>query len=142
MSNSQKHHHIRGRVTGTLLVAAVLALMLAAPSFAGKSTISLVTLNASTTGASTGPTMGSQVSFNVSTTATSKPFVDVQCYQNGTWVYEQWQGFFAGWTGGQTFTLGPTGLWQSGAADCTADLVSLDSYKPRVLTSMKFHVSG
>ena len=114
------------------LVVGILSLACCSQAVAAKSSISL-----SSSGALT---MGSQVTFNVSTSATSRPFVDLQCYQNGTWVYEQWGGFYAGSLNGQTFTLGPTGLWTSGGANCTADLVSLDNYKPRVLASTSFNV--
>ena len=85
---------------------------------------------------------GDTVTFNVSTTATSQPYVNVLCYQNGVQVMNSWNGFF-------DQALNPTrnfGLyspsWQSGAANCTA---SIDMYTKRgtsVITSMSFQVGA
>jgi hypothetical protein len=106
----------------------------------------------STGGGITGPFMvtdtntpglsrGDRVTFNVSTTATSRPWVNVNCYQGGTWVYGEWQGFFPEYLYGQTYTLGPTRLWQSGGADCTAALVSKDGNRDKTLASVSFYVN-
>jgi len=85
---------------------------------------------------------GDTVTFNESTTATSQPYVNVLCYQNGTLVMNSWNGFF-------DQALNPTrnfGLyspsWQSGAANCTA---WLDMYTKRgtaKLASVNFSVAG
>jgi hypothetical protein len=86
---------------------------------------------------------GDTVTFNVSTTATSQPYVNLLCYQNGVLVMNSWNGFF-------DQALNPTrnfGLyspsWQSGAADCTA---WLDMYTKRgttvQLASTSFHVDS
>ena len=88
---------------------------------------------------------GQHVTFNVSTTATAYPWVTVKCYQNSSQVYQQSNGIFAT-SLNQIFTLGPTTNWQSGAADCTADLENWDSYSKNgsitKLASMSFHVYG
>src|SRR5262245_8437900 len=42
-----------------------------------------------------GLSRGDKVTFNVSTTATTSPWVNVNCYQGGTLVYGEWHGFFA-----------------------------------------------
>jgi hypothetical protein len=85
---------------------------------------------------------GDTVTFNESTTATSQPYVNVLCYQNGVQVMNSWNGFF-------DQALNPTrnfGLyspsWQSGAASCTA---WLDMYTKRgtaQLTSVSFQVGA
>lgn len=87
-----------------------------------------------------GLSRGDRVTFNVSTTATTRPWVNVNCYQGGTWVYGEWHGFFPEYLYGQTFTLGPTRMWQSGGADCTAALVSKDSNRDKTLSSIGFTV--
>jgi hypothetical protein len=85
---------------------------------------------------------GDTVTFNESTTATSQPYVNVLCYQNGVEVMNSWNGFF-------DQALNPTrnfGLyspsWQSGAASCTA---WLDMYTRRgtaQLASVNFQVGA
>ena len=103
-------------------------------------TISLVVLNSPDGLAHFGGT----VTFNVSTTATTQPFVELQCFQNGIAVGQRTQGFFATALGDQWFQLGPTSLWQSGAGDCTAYLENYDSYSQKStvqkLASTSFHV--
>ena len=82
----------------------------------------------------------------MSTDATTQPFVHLKCSQNGALVLESWQAWFYGAVGPQTFTLGPTPAWQSGAADCTAYLENWDQYgtkgKVSVLASRDFSVSA
>ena len=73
------------------------------------------------------PSFGDTVTFNVQTSATAYPWVTVTCKQNGTQVYQASRGIFAT-SLSEDFTLGPTGLWTSGAADCTATLENWDSY--------------
>lgn len=121
---------------------ALLTLALVPTAFAGKpggggsSSVSLALLNGDTQ-----PHFGRDVTFNVSTTATSEPWVNLSCYQNGTWVSGQWQGFFPGYPWGQTFTLGPTPSWQGGAADCTARLVKFGrNGRETTLATANFHV--
>lgn len=91
------------------------------------------------------PNYGDQVTFAVSTTATSQPWVTAYCYQNGTLVYQQSNGIFP-LSLGETFTLGPTPAWAGGAADCTAYLQDWDSYskngKITNLASLDFSVSA
>lgn len=105
----------------------------------GGGTLSLVLLN-STDGL---PHFGQKVTFNVSTTATTKPWVTLKCSQNGALVYKQSNGIFAT-SLGQVFTLGPTPSWQGGEADCTATLENWDSYskngKITALASIGFRV--
>ena len=78
------------------VVAALSASAQAAPS---RSSVSLVVLSSSSTtvaAATVQPTFGSQVTYNISTTA-SQPWVETNCFQNGTLVYSDTRGFFAGY---------------------------------------------
>jgi hypothetical protein len=63
-----------------------------------------------------------RVTFNVATTSTAYPYVHLMCRQNGSLVAESRTGFFPTALGNEWFYLGPTTNWQSGAADCTANL--------------------
>ncbi len=122
-----------------LAMATILATVATGAAVAGRSgsTTSLVILDSSDGLAH----YGGQVTFNVSTTATDRPWVNLSCYQKGTWVYGSWAGFFPDYRWGQIFTLGPTPSWQGGAADCTARLVKFSSNgRERTLATTSFHV--
>jgi hypothetical protein len=133
-------------------IVAVLLLVTASVALAGgksssPSSISLVLMGAApTTSASADPSYGQSVTFNVSTNATSQPFVHLKCSQNGSLVYEAWQAWFYGANGPQSFTLSGTTAWQGGATDCTAYLENWDSYskngKITVLAHTDFHVNA
>jgi hypothetical protein len=82
---------------------------------------------------------GARVTFTISTTS-SYPYVHLTCYQNGALVAEGRQGFFSTALGNKWFILGPTPLWQGGAADCTATLEKSTSKGWTVLGSTSFHV--
>lgn len=95
-------------------------------------------LTASSTSA---PRYGDTVTFNVSTTATSNPFVNLNCYQNGALVMNSWSAFFPGGVNQDFGLYSPS--WQGGAADCTADLGMLTSNgKWKVLASNSFSVGA
>jgi hypothetical protein len=68
---------------------------------------------------------GQRVTFSVSTTATTKPMVSLDCYQSGTHVYWASAGFYEGypWPWNREFQLASS-YWTGGAADCTATLYS------------------
>ena len=104
----------------------------------GGGTIELVLLNSADAVAN----YGEQVTFRVSTSATSYPYVTLKCSQGGL-VYQASKGIFPT-SLGQNFTLGPTPSWQGGDADCTATLEDWDSYSRNgsitPLVSMTFHV--
>ena len=130
-----------------LLAVAATSLVLATSGLAagGKSSssISLVVLSTSTLTASatSGPSQGDNVTFQVSSDATDRPYVVLNCYQSGTWVYAASAGFYAAYRGSTTFGLETTS-WTAGAADCTARLGSLsNSGRFTELASMSFHVS-
>src|SRR5256885_6696465 len=59
---------------------------------------------------------GHQVTFTVSTTATTEPHVSLKCFQNGVLVYATQTGFYAGylWPWTQVMTLSST-AWTGGA---------------------------
>ena len=101
------------------------------------STLSLALLN-STDGI---PHWGEQVTFNVSTTATTEPNVSLNCYQNGGLVYGAVAGFYPSypWPWTQTFTLSSPS-WTGGAADCTASLYYFSGRKTVTLATLSFGV--
>jgi hypothetical protein len=99
-------------------------------------TIALKLLNGDTQ-----PLFGHQVSFNITATF-SQPYVNLNCYQGGTWVSGEWGGFYEGSAYDQIFTLGPSNSWSGGDADCTADLVEWTARGALVVkASTSFHVN-
>ena len=66
---------------------------------------------------------GKQVTFTVSTTATTEPNVSLTCKQNGVVVYGAVTGFYASypWPWTRHMTLSSQS-WTGGAADCVAKL--------------------
>ena len=87
------------------------------------------------------PRFGDTITFNVSTTATSNPFVNLNCYQNGVLVMNSWSAFFPGGVNQDFGLYSPS--WQSGAADCSADLGMLtNNGKWKVLASTNFHADA
>jgi hypothetical protein len=131
-------------------VAALLSLAVAPVALAGKpatsgggkattnGTIALVLVD-STDGV---PHWGQHVRFDVQTTATSEPRVELSCSQGGTLVYRASTGYYPGypWPWTQTFAL-ESGAWTGGAADCSAVLYKLDNRGRRSnLASLAFHV--
>jgi hypothetical protein len=82
--------------------------------------------------------------FGGTTTATLNPggavWALAECYQNGTLVYAQY--VKASSSNTATFTLGPTPMWQGGAANCTAEEGSWGKNgRWRVVASTTFNVS-
>lgn len=86
------------------------------------------------------PNWGDTVVFNVSTTATTQPYVNLRCFQNGVLVLSGWNGYFAGALNPNgNFGLA-SGAWQGGAADCTAWLDMSTKRGWSQLASTSFHV--
>lgn len=83
------------------------------------------------------------VLFNVSTTATTQPFVNLKCYQNGGLVLNGWNGYFDGALNStRNFGLS-SASWQGGAADCTAYLeMYARNGRWTQLASTSFHVDA
>ena len=143
-----------GRTTIAFVMAAVLVLGIAGSAVAGgkggggRGTLSLVVLSDPALTVVTEPVTpvaphyGDDITFEVSTTATDQPFVNVRCYQGDAFVYDGWAGFYQGAWGGQTFTLSSM-YWTGGEADCTARLVMWGSNgRERTLSTMDFHVEA
>lgn len=89
------------------------------------------------------PNYGDVVLFNISTTETTQPWVNVTCYRDGATIYNAWNGYFDGalnynWNFGLS-----SGAWQGGAADCTAYLDKANGRNGWTqLASMSFHVDA
>jgi len=101
----------------------------------GGGTIGLVLLS-STDGL---PHWNQAVTFNVSTSATTTPWVRLDCYQGGVWVLSGTRGFFPDYPWGQVFGLSNT-AWAGGAADCTATLFADSGRGTTTLAKTSFHV--
>jgi hypothetical protein len=80
-----------------------------------------------------------EITFNVSTTATSTPEVGLRCYQGSNWVYDNYVGYFPGYMFTPYFPL-DSSYWVSGvAASCTARLFYRDSKgNEHVLATLSF----
>jgi hypothetical protein len=141
---------MRKTVTSLLAVAAgtAAAVAIVAPQAAsanhggqhpagGTSSLKLVIL----TGADQVPNWGEQITFEVSTTATAYPHVDVTCAQNGAIVYGATTGYYDSypWPWTQDMTL-RSQSWAGGAADCTATLYYLNGKRTATLSTFAFHV--
>jgi hypothetical protein len=129
-------------------VIAASMLTLAGTALAGKpsSSLRLVFVSSSPTtalaSAAAEASYGSDVTFDVSTSETNRPFVNLRCYQDGAFVYDGWHGFFASYAPEPNFTLASS-YWLGGAADCTARLVEWSrNGRERTLASLDFHVSA
>ena len=88
------------------------------------------------------PNWGDVVTFNVSTTATTTPFVNLLCYQNGVQVASGWKGFWNGsidpnWNFGLS-----SPMWKSGAANCVAWLDKQTKQGWQQLASVSFNVGA
>jgi hypothetical protein len=107
------------------------------PSGGGSSAFALVVVTDNN--ANGQPDWGDVVTFNVSTTATTQPHVDLTCRQNGTVVLGATTGFYADypWPWTQIMTLSSPS-WQGGAADCTAVLYYFAGRKNAVLSTLTF----
>lgn len=130
------------------LLALVLALALVPAALAAKGggkpsngSSSLSLLMVKDLNANNEPNYGDTVTFNVATTATDKPVVAVQCYQNGNLVYSSSAGFYPDyaypWM--TNFILGSQ-AWSSGDADCNATLSYWNGRKYATLSTLSFHV--
>lgn len=91
--------------------------------------------------AASGPRYGDTVTFTVSTSQTSNPFVNLRCYQNGSLVLSGWSSFSPAGLGDRMFGLA-SAAWHSGGADCTADLDMYSNGRWKALASTSFHVDA
>jgi hypothetical protein len=134
-----------------LVVALVVVLAVTPIAFAGKpsgggggggsSSLSLVvTTDQNGNGL---PNFGDTITYNVSTTATSAPSVKTTCYQNGVAVLWSQSSFYAGNPFSYMNYLAlQSGLWTSGAADCTAVMYYTSGKRTITLSTLGFHVEG
>ena len=85
------------------------------------------------------PDWGDTVTFNVWTTETTEPHVDLTCSQNDVIVYGATAGYYESylWPWTQFMTLSST-AWQGGAAECTAELYYFSGRRSPVLASISF----
>jgi hypothetical protein len=65
------------------------------------------------------PNYGEYITFSVETSVTEKPFVALDCYQNGVRVYGMSMGIFESYPFTKTATL-RSDKWTGGGADCVA----------------------
>ena len=89
------------------------------------------------------PNWGDTIRFNVSTTSTTEPHVNLSCSQNGVVVYGASTGYYASypWPWTQNMTLSSTN-WSGGAAACTAVLQSYSGTSVTTLGTLSFSVSA
>ena len=84
------------------------------------------------------PNWNDTITFNVSTTATAEPTVELTCYQNGSLAYIAQGGFYDSYPWPWTkYMLLNSGAWTGGSADCTANLFPLGA-KSSVLATLRF----
>lgn len=89
------------------------------------------------------PNWADTVTFKVSTTATTRPHVRLQCSQSGSVVYTAQAGMYDGylWPWLQNMTLSSSS-WTGGAADCTAQIYWFSGQKTVWGTSLAFGVGA
>jgi hypothetical protein len=132
-------HSVQAVAEGALIASLVVGL-LAGTALAGKPSAGTASVSVVYMDGATEAHFAARVTFNISTTATSSPFIHLKCWQGGTLVEEAWQGFFSTALGHQWIYLGPTPLWQSGDAECTAYVEKSTKRGFSVLGSTSFHV--
>ncbi len=89
------------------------------------------------------PNWGDTITFNVSTTATTEPHVDVSCSQNGVVVYGASTGYYAAypWPWTQNMTLSSQS-WTGGSASCTATLQAYSGTSVSTIGTLSFTVAA
>jgi len=89
-----------------------------------------------------GDTITFSVSSNYPSDTTAGPWVDLYCYQNGTFVYSQTAGFGKTYPWAPNFTLS-SAYWTSGPANCTANLYSTGKNgRQAIMATYKFDVAS
>ena len=88
------------------------------------------------------PNQYDEITFNVSTSATSTLEVGLRCYQGSAWVFDGYVGYFPGYMFDRWFTLN-SNYWTSGVtASCTARLFYRNKRGQEVvLTTLGFSVA-
>jgi hypothetical protein len=127
---------LRKRIRGIGVIVAALVVFVAVPAYAGPNKASI-----EADGLNPHGVIGQQVTFTVSADRVEYPWVNVRCYQDGELVYAQWHGAYDSYRFDPVFTLGPTPSWQTGDAECVAEVgVRNRNGKFRVLASYEFGV--
>jgi hypothetical protein len=95
------------------------------------------------TGPDSTPNWGEDITFDVSTTATTEPHVNVTCSQSGSVVYGTTTGYYASypWPWTQVMNLASQS-WTGGAADCSAVLQAYSGTSVTTLYTLNFHVDA
>jgi hypothetical protein len=135
---------------GALLAGAALVLSLAVapaafagkgkPSAGGSSTISAPILVADGNGDGA-PDWGDTVTFSISTTATTQPYIHLVCSGNGV-AYDSWKGVFAGSLDTNWNFVLSSGGWAGGSASCTAWLGMYTKQGFKQLASSSFQAGA
>ena len=85
---------------------------------------------------------GDLITFDVTTSETGRPFVQLSCFQGGDLVFSQSAGFFSGYPFRQSYGLSSV-YWTGGAADCTAELYYFTTNgRERVIATLDFPVAA
>jgi hypothetical protein len=95
------------------------------------------------TGPDTTPNWGEDITFDVSTTATTEPHVNVTCSQGGSVVYGTTTGYYASypWPWTQVMNLASQS-WTGGAASCSAVLQAYSGTSVSTLNTLNFQVAA
>ena len=106
------------------------------PSGSTSSTLALIVMDDATAARH-----GGRVTFDVSTTATDRPFVGLRCWQGANWVYDGYVGYFETAMFDEWFVL-DSPYWTAGVdASCTARLFYYDKRgNQKVPTTLSFPV--
>jgi len=85
------------------------------------------------------PTWGDTIRFDVQTSATTEPHVNLTCKQGGTVVYSASTGYYASypWPWTQDMNLASQ-MWSGGSASCTAVLQAYSGTSVSTLGSLSF----
>lgn len=135
---------------GVLLAGAALVVSLAVapaafagkgkPSTGGSSSISAPVLVADGNGDGV-PDWGDTVTFNISTTATTQPYIHLVCSGNGV-AYDSWKGVFTGSLDTNWNFVLSSGGWAGGSASCTAWLGMYTKQGFKQLASSSFQAGA
>jgi hypothetical protein len=84
---------------------------------------------------------GDTITFSVSSSATTQPYVELTCAQNGTVVYQHTAGIYPGYPWSQNYVLS-SNYWTSGGASCSAILEYNTRRGTSTLATLDFAVNA
>lgn len=146
-SRTDTRRGARSAVASASLVTVLILGLTAGSVFAGKggpggggttssSTLALVVMDDATDARH-----GGRVTFDVSTSASDRPFVGLRCWQGANWVYDGYVGYFPTAMFDPWFVLGSPYWVADVDASCTARLFYYDKRgNQKVLTTLVFAV--